>query len=159
MRPGDAKRGQNLARGRGGATRPRARPLRRLLRCLGGSLLGGKRLGGGNLLGFDARLLGGGGLALVLVQAAGAGARILADARGFAAAVTQIVELGAADAATAHDLDALYQRRIDREDALDAFTIGDLAHGEALVEARARARDAHAFIGLDTGTRTFGDAH
>src|ERR1700720_4521162 len=64
------------------------------------------------------------------VFAGGLGA--LADAGGLAGAATQIIELGAADLALAHDDDRIHQRRIDREDALHAFAIGHLAHGEAL---------------------------
>ena len=35
--------------------------------------------------------------------------------------------------------------------ALDALAIGDLAHGEILVDAAAGAADAHALIGLHAG--------
>ncbi len=71
-----------------------------------------------------------------------------------AAPVAQIIELGAPDFAAADDLDRIDHRRIDRKDALDAFAIGDLADGEALIEAAAVAGDADAFIGLNAWLRS-----
>ena len=68
-------------------------------------------------------------------------------------ASAQIIELRAADLALAHDGHGIDQRRIDREDALDAFAVGNLAHGEALVEARAEAGDADAFERLEALAR------
>src|SRR5262249_46512535 len=49
-----------------------------------------------------------------------------------------------------HDLDRVDHRRIDREHALHALAIGDLAHREVLVEAGTGASDADALVGLDT---------
>src|SRR3981081_2836636 len=72
----------------------------------------------------------------------------LGDARGLAAAAAQIIELGAAHLAAAHDLDRIDHRRIEREHALDALAVGNLAYREALVDAAAGARDAHTLIGL-----------
>ena len=72
----------------------------------------------------------------------------LGDAGRLAAAAAQIIELGAAHLAAAHDLDRVDHRRIEREHALDAFAVGNLAHREILVEAGAGAADADAFIGL-----------
>src|SRR5690606_14216740 len=89
----------------------------------------------------------------------GAHAGVLGDAGRLAAAVAQVVELGAANLAAAHDLDGFDERRVDREDALDALAVGNLANREVLLEARAGAGDADALIGLDAGARTFGDAH
>src|SRR5438552_6577108 len=74
---------------------------------------------------------------------------LLGDARAFAAQAAQVIELGAAYLAAAHDLDRIDHRRIEREHALDALTIGNLAHREVLVEPGAGAPDAHALIGLD----------
>src|SRR5262245_31620903 len=76
---------------------------------------------------------------------------LLRDARGFAAAAAQIIELGAADLAAADDLDGIDHGRIERENALHALAVGNLAHGEILVEAGAGAADAHALIALDAG--------
>src|SRR5207245_9112833 len=73
---------------------------------------------------------------------------LLGDARLLAAQTAQVIELGAAHLAAAHDLDRVDHRRIEREHALDALAIGDLAHREALVDAAAGARDAHAVIRL-----------
>ena len=75
-------------------------------------------------------------VAHVLVQALGAHVRRLGDAGRLAAQAAEVIELGAAHLAAAHDLDLLHHRRIDREDALDALAVGDLAHGEALVAGR-----------------------
>src|ERR1700722_16989848 len=75
----------------------------------------------------------------------------LGDARRLAAAIAQGIELGAAHLAAAQHLHRVDHRRIDREDALDALAIGNLTHREALVEAAAAARDAHAFVGLNAG--------
>src|SRR5712692_4107930 len=73
---------------------------------------------------------------------------LLADARRLAAASTEVIELGAEHLAAAHHLDRVDHRRIERKHALDALAVGDLAHGEVLVEARAGATDADALIGL-----------
>ena len=81
----------------------------------------------------------------------------LGDARRFAAAVAQIIELGAPDLAAAHHLDRIDHRRIDGKYALDAFAVGDLADGEAFLQAAAAAGDADAFIGLNAGALAFGD--
>src|SRR6185437_15216610 len=81
--------------------------------------------------------------------------RLLDDAGRLAAQVAQVIELGAAHLAATHDLDRVDHRRHHREHALHAFAVGDLAHREAFVEARAGAADADAFIGLHTGTLAF----
>src|SRR5262245_48661320 len=108
----------------------------------GGFRHGGTRIAAG-LLGGLLRRLG----ALV----AGVVILLLADARGLAAATAQVIELGAAHLAAAHDLDRVDHGRIERKDALHTLAVGNLAHGEILVEARARAADANALIGLDAG--------
>src|SRR6476469_3478971 len=76
---------------------------------------------------------------------------LLGDARLLAAQAAQIIELGAAHLAAAHELDRVDHRRIEREYALDAFAVGNLAHRETLVDAAARAADAQALIGLHAG--------
>src|SRR5262249_30266759 len=91
----------------------------------------------------------GGFLRRLLHALPGAVILLLADPRGFAAATAQIIELGASDLAAAHELDRVDHRRIQRKHALHAFAVGNLAHGETLVEARPRTGDANAFIGLD----------
>src|SRR5215467_927387 len=75
----------------------------------------------------------------------------LEDAGRLAAPSAQVIELGAAHLAAAHDLDRVDHRRIDREHALHALAVGDLAHREVLVEAVAGAPDTDALIGLDAG--------
>src|SRR5690606_29828529 len=84
---------------------------------------------------------------------------VLDDTSRLTATVAQVVELGAADLTAADDFDALDQRRVDREHALDAFAVRDLPDGEVLLEARTRTRDADAFVGLNAGARTFGHAN
>src|SRR5437868_428371 len=79
----------------------------------------------------------------------------LGDARGLAAPAAQVIELGTADLAAADDLDGIDHGRIEREHALDALTVGNLAHRKVLVESRAGAADADAFIGLDAGALPF----
>src|SRR3569833_2388306 len=54
----------------------------------------------------------------------------LADAGSLAGAAAQVIERGAAHLALADHDDRVDQRGIDREDALDAFAIGELAHRE-----------------------------
>src|SRR4051794_11185949 len=122
-------------------------------------LLGSERFDRSDLLGFELGLLGVKRVTLGVVQLAGAHAGILGNAGRLAAAVAQIIELGAPHLAAAHDLYAFDHRRINREDALDAFAIRNLADREILLEAGAGAGDDDAFIGLHAGTRSFGDAH
>src|SRR5712691_4866105 len=71
----------------------------------------------------------------------GAMVLLLDDAGGLAAAAAQVIELGAAHLAAAHDLDRVDHRRIERKDPLHPLAVGNLAHGEVLVEARAGAAD------------------
>src|ERR1019366_241343 len=55
-----------------------------------------------------------------------------------AAAVAQVIELGAAHGPAALDLDGLDHRREHRKHALDAFAEADLADGEVLLQAGGR---------------------
>src|SRR5438270_8637517 len=81
--------------------------------------------------------------------------RTLGDACRLAAAVAQIIELGAPHLAAAHDLHRVDHRRVDGKDALDALAVGNLADGEALLEPAAGARNADALIGLHTRAVAF----
>src|SRR5687767_10722161 len=92
---------------------------------------------------IEGRLLGGdfGLLVGFAVTALGFG-----DTGRFAAQTAQIIKLGATNLAAAHDLDGIDHRPIERENALDALAVGNLANGEALVEAAAGPRNANAFI-------------
>jgi hypothetical protein len=83
----------------------------------------------------------------------------LGDARCLAAQATQVIEFGPAHLAAAHDLDAFNQRRVNREHALHPLAIGDLAHGEAFLQAVAAARDAHALKRLNALAVALDDAH
>src|ERR1700761_182209 len=73
---------------------------------------------------------------------------LLDDAGRLAAQIAKIIKLGATHLAATHHLDRVDHRRHHREDALDAFAVGNLANGKALVEAATGAADADAFIGL-----------
>src|SRR4051794_29218239 len=79
----------------------------------------------------------------------------LGDAGALAAQAAQVIELGATDLAAAHHLDRVDHRRIEREYALDAFAVRNLAHGEILLEARAGTADADALVGLDAAALAF----
>src|SRR5580704_649604 len=81
--------------------------------------------------------------------------RLRLDTRLLAAQTAQVIELGAAHLATAHDLDRVDHRREQWEHALDAFAVRNLAHGEALVDAAAGTADAHALVGLDAALVAF----
>src|SRR5262245_19039467 len=63
------------------------------------------------------------------------GVDVLRDAARLAAQVAQVIELGAAHDALADDLDLPDVRAVEREHALDAFALADLAHGERGVHA------------------------
>src|ERR1700682_1199339 len=72
-------------------------------------------------------------------------AGLLADARRFARAAAQVVELRAAHIALALDLDRCDERRVGLEGALDALARGNLAHDERRVEAAIALGDHHPF--------------
>src|SRR5690606_35168712 len=67
-------------------------------------------------------------------------APLFLHARGLAAQLAQVVELGAADLGAPHHLDLVDHRRVQREDPLDSLAERDLAHGER--GARAATTDA-----------------
>ena len=95
------------------------------------------------------------GLAAVRLGALGLA---LAQARRLADAVAQVVQLGPADRAGALHLDLGDLRRVQREDALDAFALDDAADGEHLAHALAAAGDHHAAEDLDALLLAFQDA-
>ncbi len=64
---------------------------------------------------------------------------LLVDAGGLALAIAEVVELGPPHRAFALHLDPVDDRRVEREDALDADAARDLADGEGLAGARRRA--------------------
>src|SRR5450432_287047 len=71
----------------------------------------------------------------------------------------QIVELRATHASTPNDVHVAEHGAVDREDALDADAVGDLANGEGLAHAAAALGDAHAFERLQPLLFAFLDAH
>src|SRR5262249_7054382 len=73
----------------------------------------------------------------------------LFQAGRFALEPAQVVELGAANFAGAHDVDVIDHFGVDREDALDAVAEADLADGDALTHARAIAGNDGAFESLE----------
>src|SRR5215471_13510540 len=81
------------------------------------------------------------------------------DACRLAAPTAQVIELGAAYLAAAHDLDGIEHRRIERKYALHPLAVRNLAHREVLVHATARTADAHAFVRLDAGAVAFDHLH
>src|SRR6185369_15540447 len=83
----------------------------------------------------------------------------LADARGLPAQVAQVVELRSANAAALHDVDVIDDRRVEREDTLDADAEARLAHRDRLADPAMLARDADAFVRLETLFVAFLDAH
>src|SRR5690606_7254775 len=83
-----------------------------------------------------------------LIEAVTGGA--LFDAGRLAAAVAQVVKLRAAHGTVTHDFDAVDNLAPEREYALNAFAVADLADGEAFVDAGTGACCADAFVSLDT---------
>src|SRR5262249_40201580 len=83
----------------------------------------------------------------------------LADTGRFAAPFTQVVKLGPANLAAAHDLDRIDRRRIERKHTLDAFAVRDLAPREVLVESATGPADAHALISLYARAVAFDHLH
>src|SRR3981189_1520670 len=80
---------------------------------------------------------------------------LLDDAGRLAAQVAQVIQFCATHLAAAHHVDRVDHRRHHGEYALDAFAVGDLADGEALVEPAAGTADADALIGLHAGALAF----
>ena len=74
-------------------------------------------------------------------------------------AAAQIIQLGAAHVAAAHHGDLGDQRRVEREHALHALAVADLAHGEVAVQPLVGARDAHALEGLGAGALALDHLH
>src|ERR1700733_13132654 len=77
------------------------------------------------------------------------GLDLLFDTRGLASQVAQVVQLGAPHTAAALDRDLGDARAVDRESALDALAVRNLAYRERGVETSIAARDDDAFIRLD----------
>src|SRR5690606_22459666 len=130
--------------------------------CRGGVLLGqvgGQRLGSGNLLGLAGVLGGDGGLALASLDLLGPGGGGFKDAGRLAAAIPQVIQLGAPHPAALHHLDAVDVRAEYGENALDAFAIGNLADGEALHDAGAGTGADHALVGLQPFLVALADLH
>src|SRR5690554_5470292 len=81
------------------------------------------------------------------------------QAGGLATKVTQVIELGTARTATAHNLDLTDERRVDREDVFDAFARADLADSDGAVCALAvLAGNDHTLESLDSGAGAFNHA-
>lgn len=72
---------------------------------------------------------------------------------------TEMIKLRTADYASLYEVDLGNTRRVEREDTLNTNTIGDLADGERLVEARTATRDHDTFEVLDTLLVTLDDAN
>src|SRR5688572_6660528 len=102
-------------------TAARGRPFRCAARAEDRARGGSLRLGGG-----------GGGVAR---------SDVLADTRGLALAIAQVVQLRARDLAAALDLHGLDRRAEALEHALDARAVRDLAHRERRMQTAALDRD------------------
>src|SRR5271157_2388982 len=83
----------------------------------------------------------------------------LAQARRFALQAAQVVQLGAAHAAGAHDVDMVDHRSVQRENALDAGAEAGLANGDGLAHAGVIAADHGALEGLQAFLVAFPDLH
>jgi hypothetical protein len=77
----------------------------------------------------------------------------------FALEPAQVVELRAAYAAGANQVDVIDHGRVDGENALDTLAEADLAHRDGLAESGVVARDDSAFERLQPLLVTFLDAH
>src|SRR5690606_11259913 len=77
------------------------------------------------------------------------GALLFLHARRLAAQVAQEVQLRTADLRTAHDVDLVDDRRMQRENALDTLAERHLAHREGGARAAAVLADHQAFEHLD----------
>src|SRR5688572_7718842 len=66
---------------------------------------------------------------------------LLADLGGLADAIAEVVQLGAADVAALDDLDLRHRRGVERERALDADAVAQLAHRVRLLQAAALTPD------------------
>src|SRR5690606_23832832 len=80
-------------------------------------------------------------------------------ARGLTGTFAEVIKLRTAHAAFARDFHLLDARRVQRENALDAFAKGHAAHGEARIGALAAfAPDDDAFKDLHAFLLAFNDA-
>ncbi len=82
----------------------------------------------------------------------------LLDAGSLTREVTEVVELRAADAATANHEHRRDHRAVAREDALDANATRDLADRERLADSAATTSEANTFERLETLLVTFFNA-
>src|SRR5690606_13366607 len=88
----------------------------------------------------------------------GSALALLPDARRAAREPAQVVELGAADAAAAHQLDRGDRGAVEREDPLDPDAGGHLADREGLADPAAPLGDADALERLQALLVTLADA-
>src|SRR5260370_34420264 len=82
-------------------------------------------------LGFG---FGGGGSGDRDPLAAGIFAAALGDARLFAPETAQIIKFGAPHRTAAHNLDRADARRVEWEDAVNPFAIGELGQGQVRID-------------------------
>ncbi len=85
------------------------------------------------------------------------GVALLADTRGLADALFEVVQLGAAHVTASSDLDLLDLRRVQRESTADANTERLLANREGLAHAVALALDDDALEHLRTAAVALDD--
>src|SRR6187200_2890342 len=82
---------------------------------------------------------------------------LLLDLRLLAAQLAQVVELGATHVTAGDELDVVDDRRVHREEALDAHLEAHLADRESLAHALAGACDDDALEDLDTRAAALDD--
>src|SRR5262245_11015736 len=97
---------------------------------------------------MDSQLLDGGFGTRRRARAAGR-ALFALDAGRLALQLTQVIQPTLPNLTTGDDLDPIDARRMQREGALDAHAVGNLAHGKGGAGAAALARNHHAFVNLD----------
>ena len=83
----------------------------------------------------------------------------LLDSGGFAHALAQVEELGAAHFAAALHLDGGHLRAVDHEHPFNADALEDPAHGDGFVHAAVALGDHHTLVGLNTLFVALTDAH
>src|SRR6185312_777355 len=83
----------------------------------------------------------------------------LAQAGSLASEIAQVVKLGAADAARAHQVNMIDNRRVYRENTLHAVAETDFSHCDGLAHASVLARNHRSFKGLKTFFFAFADSY
>src|SRR3954452_13938781 len=100
-----------------------------------------------------------GGFAFGSSSFAGGAGHLFGDTGGLAAAVREVIEVGAAHIAAAQEFDRTNTWAIEWKNTLHSFAIADFADREAGIHARILARDANALEGLHAFALAFLHLH